>query len=71
MEDIINRGTGNILIRLFQSTPSGECSDANLTVQIDGVTRTFNAGSIVRLEPGQSICLPPGLIHQFWGEEGT
>jgi D-lyxose ketol-isomerase len=71
MEDIINRGLGNIQIRLYASTPEGQCSKTDFTVQIDGVTRTLQAGTVVRLEPGQSICLPPNLIHQFWGEEGT
>jgi D-lyxose ketol-isomerase len=71
MEDIINRGGGNILVRLFASTKDGRCSDDDFTVQIDGTTLELTAGAIVRLEPGQSICLPPYLIHQFWGEEGT
>lgn len=71
MEDIINRGGGNILIRLFRSTADGRCSDEAFTIQVDGQTRPLKAGDIVRLEPGQSICVPPGMIHQFWGERGT
>ncbi len=72
MEDIINRGGGNILVQLYQSTPDGKLSpDQKLTVQVDGMTRTVVAGGIVRLEPGQSINIRPGVIHQFWGESGT
>jgi D-lyxose ketol-isomerase len=71
MEDIINRGSGNVLIRLFKSTTDGQCSDEDLTVQVDGQTREQKAGDVIRLEPGQSVCIPPGLIHQFWGEQGT
>ncbi len=71
MEDIINRGGGNILVRLYASAPDGKCSGEDFTVQVDGITRRLKAGTLVRLEPGQSICLPPFLIHQFWGEEGT
>jgi D-lyxose ketol-isomerase len=71
MEDIINRGGGNIQIRLFASTPEGKCSTDPFTARIDGVTQNLAAGTVVRLAPGQSICLPPRLIHQFWGEEGT
>jgi hypothetical protein len=71
MEDIINRGGGNILIRLFQSTPEGRCSDESFSLQVDGVTRAIEAGELVRLKPGQSLCIPPRTIHQFWGEEGT
>ncbi len=40
-------------------------------MQVDGQTLEAPAGGIVRLEPGQSICLPPFTIHQFWGEEGA
>lgn len=71
MEDIINRGDGNILIRLFMSNAEGQCSDQPFSVQLDGQRREHKAGDVVRLEPGQSICIPPGLIHQFWGEQGT
>jgi hypothetical protein len=69
MEDIINRGGGNILVKLFASTEDGRCSDDAFDVQIDGLTCRMKAGTVVRLESGQSICLPPCLIHQFWGEE--
>jgi D-lyxose ketol-isomerase len=71
MEDIVNRGGGNILVLLYQSTPEGQPSDEEFIVQVDGVTRRHRAGQTLRLEPGQSLCIPPGLIHQFWGEEGT
>ena len=31
----------------------------------------LGAGEIVKLRPGESLAIPPGTIHQFWGEEGT
>lgn len=71
MEDIVNRGGGNLLIRLMAATSDGDPSDEDFTVQIDGITHHLKADTIIRLEPGQSVCLPPYLIHQFWGEEGT
>lgn len=71
MEDIINRGGGNILIRLYQATPDGKCSDEVFTMQKDGVTQSIKPGAILRIEPGQSLCIPPRILHQFWGEEGT
>lgn len=71
MEDIINRGGGNLLVRLFKATPEGTCADERFTMQVDGVTRELRAGDLVRLEPGQSLCIPPRTIHQFWGEPGT
>ena len=71
MEDIINRGGGNILIRLYKADPQGQCSDDDFTLQVDGQTRNFSPGEQLRLEPGQSVCMPPGTIHQFWGEQDT
>jgi hypothetical protein len=69
MEDIINRAGGNILITLYQGTPDGKCSDENFTVQVDGQTRELTPGTVLRLAPGQSICLPPYIIHSFCGED--
>ena len=71
MEDIINRAGGNILITLYKGTPDGRCSDEKFTVQIDGQTCELEPGAVVRLEPGQSICLDPYIIHSFCGETGT
>lgn len=71
MEDIINRGGGTICVQLHASTDGGKRSDQDLTVQVDGVTTPLKAGGIIRLQPGQSICIPPRTIHQFWGEPGT
>ena len=71
MEDIINRGGGNILVRLYKTDAQGQCSDERFTMQVDGVTKEFGPGDTIRLEPGQSLCIPPRTIHQFWGEQGT
>ncbi len=70
MEDIINRGGGNLIIKLYNSTEDEQLADTDVVVSIDGVKHTFPAGSEVRIEPGQSITLTPGLYHRFWGEEG-
>lgn len=71
MEDIINRGSGNILIRLFWADAKGKCSNEKFSVQIDGVYQECKPDTVVRLTPGQSINIPPYLIHQFWGEQCT
>ncbi len=70
MEDIINRGGGNLMIKLYNSTEDENLADTPVTVSMDGVKHTVAAGEVVRLEPGQSITLTPGLYHRFWGEEG-
>jgi D-lyxose ketol-isomerase len=71
MEDIINRGGGNILVRLHQATAEGTKSTELFELVVDGCRRRISAGGIIRLPPGESICLPPGTIHQFWSEKGT
>ena len=70
MEDIINRGGGNLMIELYNSTEDEGLSDTDVVVTMDGVKHTFPAGHIVRLTPGESITLTKGLYHRFWGEEG-
>ena len=70
MEDIINRGGGNLLIKLYGSTKEEGLSEEDVEIVMDGVKKTFPAGSIVRLTPGESITFTQGIYHRFWGEEG-
>lgn len=71
MEDIINRGGGNLVIQLYNSTPD-EAIDYEKEVRIktDGIQRTLPPGGCVTLTPGESITLPPYCYHKFWGEGG-
>ena len=72
MEDIINRGGGNVLIRVNGSLPDEEIDrERPVTVHIDGCERTVPAGTQVRLCPGQSITIYPYLYHDFEVEPGT
>lgn len=77
MEDIINRGGGNLAIRLYNSADAaggkiaaGRFADTDVTVLSDGRRYALPAGSIVTLKPGESITLYTGLYHSFWGEGG-
>ena len=70
MEDIINRGGGNLMIKLYNSTKTEELDTTDVVVSIDGVKHVFPAGHVVKLTPGQSITLTQGLYHRFWGEKG-
>lgn len=70
-EDIINRAGGNILVKLTKATADDKLSDEALTVQVDGRSVRIDAGGIIRLNPGMSLCIPPRTYHQFWGEEGS
>lgn len=70
MEDIINRGGGNLVINLCRSDKDENYSNEDVIVKIDGITRTIPTGGSVTLAPGESICLVQGLFHSFYGEAG-
>jgi len=70
MEDIINRGGGNLMMELYNSDDNEAFTDQPFEVSMDGIRKTLNAGSIVRLSPGESITLNQGLYHKFYGESG-
>lgn len=71
MEDIINRGGGNVLIRVYNSTESEELADTPVAVHCDGKKFVVEAGTQVRLCPGESITIYPYMYHDFEVEEGT
>ncbi len=35
---------------------------------VDGTHRHLPAGGLLKLEPGQSVTLMPGIWHAFWAE---
>lgn len=70
MEDIINRGGGNVLITVYNSTEDGEFADTDVTVNCDGREYKVPAGTKVKLEPGESITIYPYMYHDFHVEEG-
>jgi D-lyxose ketol-isomerase len=69
MEDIINRGGGRMAIKLYNAAPDDGLDGTPVTVSLDGVERSFPAGTVLRLEPGESITLPARLYHAFWAED--
>jgi len=71
MEDIINRGGGNLIIRLWNATADDQPATTPVTVSMDGVQVTVSAGEVITLCPGDSVCLPQRNYHRFWGEAGT
>ena len=72
MEDIINRGGGNLMVKLYRRDDATDLLDehSDIRVAVDGEQIIVPAGGVVRLQPGQSICLYPTLYHSFWAEEG-
>ena len=72
MEDIINRGGGSVLIRVYNSTQSeGIDMAGDVRVNMDGRQLSVHAGAQVRLCPGESITISPFMYHDFSIEEGS
>jgi D-lyxose ketol-isomerase len=70
-EDIINRGGGNICVQLSCVDENDQRVGGKLIVAVDGRRCPITSGDTIRLRPGESLCIPPRTVHQFWGEEGT
>src|SRR5688572_20866106 len=70
-EDIINRGGGKICVQLTRVDAADQPAKGRLVVVVDGRSKSIASGETVRLVPGESVCIPPRTIHQFWGEEST
>jgi D-lyxose ketol-isomerase len=71
MEDIINRGGGNLMIQLYPSNEREEFARYEIEVSLDGIKRNLQPGDVLRLQPGESISLFQRLYHTFYGESGT
>ncbi len=68
-EDIINRGGGTMCMEIYMSRDDGSIDDkAMVEVPTDGVLRRYKAGEILKLKPGESVTLMPGVWHGFWIE---
>ena len=70
MEDIINRGGGELVVQLWNATEGDGLASTDVSVSMDGVKVIVPAGETVVLHPGESICLPQRLYHKFWGSGG-
>ena len=70
-EDIINRGGGKLVLELFAAAEDGSIDpSADVAIPTDGVVRKLPAGGLLKLDPGESVTLMPGVWHAFWGEGG-
>ena len=70
-EDIINRGGGKLVLELFAPNEDGTINrEKDVTVPVDGRLVTLPAGGHLKLDPGESVTLLPGVWHAFWGEQG-
>ncbi len=71
MEDIINRGGGNLIFRLYNATRDGQLMDTDVEINQDGRKYMVKAGSDIVLKPGESLTLYPYYYHEFVVQPGT
>ncbi len=71
MEDIINRGGGNLMVTVYNSTEDEQFADTPVNVFVDGRSYMVDAGETIRIKPGESISIQQGMYHKFYGEKGT
>jgi len=70
IEDIINRGGGILIVEVYNVDKDDKLANSNVIVSIDGVSKTYKAGTKIELEPGESITLIPNHYHRFWAKSG-
>lgn len=71
MEDIINRGGGNLQIEVYNDDGKGNLADTDVEIISDGHRYTVPAGTRITLEKGQSLTVPQHMYHKFYGVPGT
>ena len=70
MEDIINRGGGNLVVEFYNADENEEFADTLVSVLVDGIEHVVEPGGKIVLRPGQSVCMTQRLYHRFYGEPG-
>lgn len=73
MEDLINRGGGNLLVKLYRANREDDSLDKESDVEIcsDGRRYWVPAGTEIRLQPGESVTMYPYYYHEIRVEPGT
>lgn len=70
MEDIINRGGGNLVIEVYNADEHEQFADSPVHIRVDGIEHIVEPGGKIILHPGQSVCQDQFLYHRFYGEPG-
>jgi D-lyxose ketol-isomerase len=72
MEDIINRGGGNLMVALYNAIDDKHVDEKTpVRISMDGRTFEVQPGEPLRVKSGESITLMPRQFHKFWAEPGT
>lgn len=70
-EDIINRGGGVLVIRVYNSLPDGSVDwTGDVRLLMDGIESFVPAGTDVEITRGNSMTIYPGLYHLFMAKPG-
>ena len=71
MEDIINRGGGDLIVELWNSTDDNQLDNTLVHYSMDGKRYTTEPGVPILVRPSQSITLETRTYHRFYGKKGT
>lgn len=69
-EDIINRGGGDLVIEFCAADAKDTPTASDVTVLVDGMQHQLGTWEPLVLHPGQSVTIPTGLYHRFYGARG-
>ncbi|NBB48003.1 D-lyxose/D-mannose family sugar isomerase [Rhizobium sp. CRIBSB] len=70
-EDIINRAGGDLVIEFCAADATNRTTGSDVTVLVDGIEHRLSTWEPLVLHPGQSVTIPTGLYHRFYGAKGT
>jgi len=71
MEDIINRGGGELVFKLYNVGENDTLADTDVEISRDGCCYKVPAGEPVILKAGESLTLFPYCYHEFTARPGT
>lgn len=70
-EDIICRAGGYLLMQVYNANCAYGLEKSDVELSMDGCQISVTAGTILQLNPGESITLPPYVYHKFGVEPGS
>jgi len=70
MEDIIHRGGGDCIFRLYNADKDEQLADTDVMISRDGRNYKVPAGEKVIIKSGESLTLYPYYYHEFYVEKG-
>lgn len=71
MEDIINRGGGELMIQFWNSTDEEKLAGTDIALSVNGVKQSIEKGDTICLKPGESVCIRQKVYHNFYGKQDT